>query len=230
MNILEHIENYKANKDKYSLSYLLNHYSELINKISRFFHKKNFKFSYDDIHSYGVEGFIKSIASYNIEKNRNFEWYCSMWIKAYIRKYIMNNSTPCSLTSKEVRNAYYAFHKNDQDDKSHYELKNALSNTEFDENLFFSSTLNPEEILERKQFYELFQSKIDLVKNDINEFSKYILENRILSENPETLKSISQKYNFSNQTVLANEKKIINRIKNEMKEIIKNDGIPSSLH
>lgn len=226
MDVNDKIKEFKSTNNSEILQEIIDQHSNIIEKIARFFYKRNTKLQYDDIKSSAIEGFIKAVYRFNQDVNKNFEWYSIVWMKACIRKYIMNNVSLISLTTKDSRQSYYSYYKESENNQ----LKSIIHNEEYNDSNFLSSSINQEEILERKMFFNVFNQKICEVKTSLNEFQKHILENRLLSEKPETLKNISEKFNVSNQTVYYNESKIIDMIKKKMMEIVKNDGIPMPLY
>lgn len=217
---------FQKKKNSETLRKIILENMNLVNKISSYFHKRNSNLSIDDIKSCGIEGLIKSIYKYNSEKNDNFEWYASTWIKACIKKYIMNNVTPFSITTRDGRKSFSSYYKEDKDSISHHYMNNAINSNISFEDKYMSSSLNPEETMQQKQFFNIINEKIEKIKTNLSMVEQYILDNRILAEEPKTLKEISEKYNFSNQAICYKEKKIRTKLKKEIRELIENDAIP----
>lgn len=228
MNINEYIKDYQTNKNNESLLVIFKTYEKYINNISMFFFRKNSKnnIDLDEIKSCAKEALIKAVIKYDESKNENFEYYLSLWMKAYIRKYIMNNISLFKISTEEGRNAYNSFSKSkDDESKDYFKIKNAMNAFDINDVNIYSSSYNPELILEKKEFLNFFNEKIDKIKNSSSDLDKYIIENRLLSDNPKTLQDISEIYNTSYQMIFYNEKKILNKIKKEMKPYIEKNGI-----
>jgi RNA polymerase sigma-32 factor len=228
MTINEHIKNYKDNKDNDSLLFLLNNYDKYINNISFFYYKKNYKknIDLDDIKSCAKEALIKAVLKYDESKNSNFEYYLSLWMKAFIKKFIMNNITLLKLSTEGSRKTYNSFSKS-QDTEDYTKIKNAINYVDINDVTIISSSSNPEIYLERKEFINYFDQKINKIKNSSSDLDKYIIDYRLLSSDPKTLHEISELYNTSYQMIFYNEKKIMNRIKKEMQTYVNENGIIS---
>ena len=76
---------------------------------------------------------------------------------------------------------------------------------------------SPEDILTQKNLTSLLLDNLDDFMNSLNERDSFILNNRILSEEPLSLQEIGKKYNISRERARQLEEKIIKNIKKFLK-------------
>ena len=65
----------------------------------------------------------------------------------------------------------------------------------------------------KKEKTELFSKEINSFENKISDIEKFILQERILSETPMTLETISTKFDCTNQNISYKEKKLLDKLR-----------------
>jgi RNA polymerase sigma-32 factor len=83
-----------------------------------------------------------------------------------------------------------------------------------------SSDENIEETVAEKERRDLLQKKLIVFKTRLNEKEKYILENRIMSEEPITLREIGERFNTSRESVRQLQSKITKSLTKNLKSTI----------
>jgi len=68
------------------------------------------------------------------------------------------------------------------------------------------------------EFRELLERKFADFAHKLSERDRYILEHRLIAEEPQTLQEIADRYGISREAVRVAEKKLVNKIKNYMVE------------
>lgn len=218
MTIESKIIEYQKSLSKNILDEIIQHHSTLIKSLSGYYFRKNANklFLYEDIKAVAIEGLIIAITKYNYEKNKIFEPYARLWIRAKIRQYLLKNLTPFSINDKAGRSNFCNFYKTEKNNKEEYvSFVNAVSLTYTtpDEENYMSSTITPEEDFLKKEKETLLNNEILSFKDKISDIEKFILSERILSDSPLTLEAISEQFACTNQNIAYKEKKIVEKFK-----------------
>lgn len=79
-------------------------------------------------------------------------------------------------------------------------------------------SMSQEEELEKTQETELIRENLEDVLNSLNERERYIIENRILTESPETLEDIGNRYGISRERVRQIEAAALKKIRKFLTE------------
>lgn len=218
-NIETKILEYKETSNPKILESILYEYRVLIKKISSFYFKRNLKtVLYEDIKAAATEGLILAINKYNPDKSDIFEPYARLWMKAKIREYILKNMTPFSINDTAGRHYFTNYYKTEKNESVPYlAFLNAFSLGRAadhpDEDSFQSSSISPEDSLLKKEKTELFSKEMNSFESKISDMEKFILQERILSETPMTLETISTKFDCTNQNISYKEKKLLDKLK-----------------
>lgn len=75
------------------------------------------------------------------------------------------------------------------------------------------SALNQEEVVEKSQETDLIRENLNEVLGNLNDRERYIIENRILAEKPETLEDIGSRFGISRERVRQIESAALKKIK-----------------
>lgn len=217
MTIESKIIEYQKVSNRNLLDEIIQNHSSLIKSLSGYYFRKNAKvFLYEDIKAVAIEGLIIAINKYNYEKNKIFEPYARLWIRAKIRQFLLKNLTPFSINDKAGRANFCNFYKTEKNNKEEYvSFLNAvyLTHATPDEENYMSSTISPEEDLLKKEKETLLNNEIIAFKDKITDIEKFILSERILSDSPLTLEAISEQFACTNQNIAYKEKKIVEKFK-----------------
>lgn len=76
-----------------------------------------------------------------------------------------------------------------------------------------------EDQLARQENIHILEEKIKKLRTHLNEKEIYILENRLLSDNPITLQDIGTEWGVTREAVRQMEARVMKKIKDEMSEI-----------
>lgn len=83
----------------------------------------------------------------------------------------------------------------------------------------FSSPEPPiSEELENKEFEELFREKIQAFAQGLKEKERYILEHRLIAEEPVTLQEIGDKFGITREAIRQKEKKLLHKLRTYLKK------------
>ena len=74
------------------------------------------------------------------------------------------------------------------------------------------------EKLEDEEFAELFRAKIQAFAQGLKEKERYILEHRLIAEEPVTLQEIGDKFGITREAIRQKEKKLMNKLKVYLKK------------
>jgi len=76
-----------------------------------------------------------------------------------------------------------------------------------------SSAANPDELLAAEEEVQILKDKIEILRPQLNEREKILLEERLLSEDPLTLQEIGEKYGITREAVRQAEARLMKKIK-----------------
>lgn len=80
-------------------------------------------------------------------------------------------------------------------------------------NLLKTNTLDPEKLLIYKEEKALLKHAINKVTNTLNKKESFVLEKRLLSEEPQTLSEIGKNFNLSRERIRQIENAVINKLR-----------------
>ena len=78
--------------------------------------------------------------------------------------------------------------------------------------------VDAEKLLEHSQDLQQLSENIDRIRPSLNEREKFVLDNRILSEEPLTLQEVGDKYGITREAARQMESRLIDKIKKQMLE------------
>ena len=101
--------------------------------------------------------------------------------------------------------------------------------TSGDSDLYYLETLaSTEELIDEKlaagELKSLIESKFAQFSEDLGERDRVILQQRLIAEEPLTLQAIADRYGVTREAIRVSEKKLVERVKDYMKEALK--GVP----
>ena len=77
---------------------------------------------------------------------------------------------------------------------------------------------NQEKLIEKNEVKEIIKNNINKALNNLKKRERYIIEKRILTDNPQTLESLGKKFDISRERVRQIEKSAIKKIRKVFKE------------
>ncbi len=101
--------------------------------------------------------------------------------------------------------------------------------TSGDSDLYYLETLaSTEDLIDEKlaagELKSLIESKFAQFSQDLGERDRVILQQRLIAEEPLTLQAIADRYGVTREAIRVSEKKLVERVKDYMKEALK--GVP----
>ena len=101
--------------------------------------------------------------------------------------------------------------------------------TSGDSDLYYLETLaSTEDLIDEKlaagELKSLIESKFAQFSEDLGERDRVILQQRLIAEEPLTLQAIADRYGVTREAIRVSEKKLVERVKDYMKEALK--GVP----
>jgi RNA polymerase sigma-32 factor len=87
-----------------------------------------------------------------------------------------------------------------------------------------------EETLIEKDYTEVLHKRLDDFKKQLNEKECFILENRIMAEDPMTLREIGERFNASRESIRLLESKIFRKLKKNLRASMAQLSVDKSCH
>jgi RNA polymerase sigma-32 factor len=240
----------------------------LVVKIAHEYHKAHYDLI--DLIQEGNIGLLKAVQKFDPLKGAKLSTYSSWWIKAYILKYLLNNSRLVKIgTTQAQRKLFFNLNKQqeylkakgivptsenialalDVSEKEVRDMKKRMRASD----LSFSTPLSsdesgsrtvmdtianggqsPEEIMAKDEIHTIVIQKLSQFKSQLKddllsangnsdlsrkvERELVIMEDRLLSENPLTLKKIGDRYGISRERARQLEKRLIGKLRVFLKE------------
>lgn len=197
-----------------------------------------------DLIQEGNVGLVQAVKKYNPYRGTRFSTYASFWIRAYIKKHIMDSRSIVKIgTTQGQRRLFYGLNREkrkleamgvapspqlladtlrvkaeeveDMDRRlSHADISLEQHIYEEGEETFLrlmSTDENVEEAVAEKEKKEIIKDKIGEFKKTLNEKALYILENRIMADEPRTLTEIGEKFRISRERVRQIQNKVLKK-------------------
>jgi RNA polymerase sigma-32 factor len=211
---------------------------------------KNYNVKIVDLIQEGNIGLMKAIKKFNPDRGYRLISYAVWWIKAYMQNYIIKNWSVVKISARGKHRTLFSKLLKDDDkadtyllpgrDMEHQDIKLltndikaaardfSLDATMDDDgkrsylNLLASGDSNQEELLIDKELRSNVADKIDQILPGLKGKQRYILEHRLLTEEPETLQDIGEKFGISRERV----RQIENALKDKLKTLLaeENEG------
>lgn len=197
-----------------------------------------------DLIQEGNVGLVQAVKKYNPYRGTRFSTYASFWIRAYIKKHIMDSRSIVKIgTTQGQRRLFYGLNREkrkleaigvtpapqlladtlrvkaeeveDMDQRlSHADVSLEQHIYEEGEETFLnliSTDENVEETVAEKEKQEIIKDKIREFKKSLNKKALYILENRIMADEPRTLTAIGDKFHISRERVRQIQNKVLKK-------------------
>jgi RNA polymerase sigma-32 factor len=209
-----------------------------------------------DLIQEGNVGLMRAVNKFDPEKGIKFSYYSSLWIKAYILKFIMDNWRMVKIGTTQVqRKLFYNLNKERQklimqgfdpdasmlaerlgvSEEHIIEMDQRLSASDFSLNtpigedsggathMDLQPALEPsiEEHLAAGQMADLLHSGLQTLMPQLNDKERYILQHRLLTDDPFTLREIGERYNITRERVRQIESRLLEKIRQHLSDGIK---------
>ncbi len=228
---------------------LVSSHLRLVVKIAMDFQRRWMQNGLDLIQE-GNVGLLKAVTKFDPEKGIKFSYYAAFWVKAYILKYIMDNCgcqdrTPDATEvlqpeqdarlqtwfdpTTEVLSERLGVSESEIVEMDQRLSKNDMSlNTPLGEDsdatkMDFLPTLGPgvEESIANNQIVDLLLDNLKEIRPTLNEKEATILDDRLLSEDPVTLREIGERFGVTRERVRQIEARLLVKIREHMTGRIK---------
>ena len=90
---LQLVKAWKDTEDKFALDKLIHSNIRAVKKEAKSFYGKNADLSFDDLEQEGMLGLVKAASMFDDGKNVTFLSYAMWWVRAYMRKYVMDHKS-----------------------------------------------------------------------------------------------------------------------------------------
>ena len=186
-----------------------------------------------DLIQEGNMGLLKAIHEFNPYKGVRLISYAVWWIRGAIQEYLLKQHSIVRIgTTAQQKKLFYLLRKENLPGtgtplnpplltgipkKEVEEMKNRISLKDVSLDAFSSPPIEVQEtssldqIYKDKQELQLLKETIEKVKPHLNEKELYTLENRILSNHPQTLQEIGKKFNVTREYIRQIEVKVIEK-------------------
>lgn len=176
-----------------------------------YFLEKN---QYEDMFQEGMVGLLDAARRFDPKKNIRFPTYASWWVRSFVQNYLAGER---SVKFGVVKNS--AFERNKKAKK--VPLVNCLSldqavHFDDEEGDMYNVMGSPLEPIEDTALESLWIDKINKAIIPIinkSDLKKSIFYNRLMSDNPKTLKELGDEHNLSKEAIRLNEVKILDELK-----------------
>ncbi len=221
---------YLANKNIALKNKLINHNLRLVIKIAREFNRPGY--SLIDLIQEGNIGLVNAVERFDPTKGV-FSAYASLWIRAYLFKYLLDNARMVRLgKTKAQRKLFYNLSKErakleaqgifsdaevaakigvreqdvtEMDSRLGYEM--SIDNQKFDT---FASDDLPHEAFEEAEVQHFIRQKLDVFKQRLNSVELQVLDERLL--HGDTLKEVGERLHVTRQRVSQIEIKLVQEL------------------
>ncbi len=178
-----------------------------------------------DLIQEGNIGLIQAVKRFDPFRGTRLPTYAAWWIKAYIVKFLLDNSRMVKIGTTNARRKILM---NLSREKRALEAKGIsptaqllAQNLGVDEKEIMIDTLklveqSVDEKISQGEFQHLIEQKFQEFSETLSPRDQDILKNRLIAENPQTLQQIAERYSITREAVRVAEKKLIAKLKKYM--------------
>ncbi len=199
-----------------------------------------------DLIQEGNMGLLKAINKFNPYKGVRLITYAVWWIRGAIQEYLMKHHSIVRIgTTSEQKKLFYKLRKEEipqLDSAIHTKLlsrqlgvsqkeidtmKKRLSHRDVQIDALEDKGNNTvidvegshlEEDIEQKQEIQLLKKSVNQLRPSLNTKENYILDHRILSENPLTLQEIGNQFSVTRESIRQIEARLLQKIKTQVSD------------
>ena len=197
-----------------------------------------------DLIQEGNIGLMKAVSKFNPDRGYRLISYAVWWIKAYMQNFIIKNWSMVKLRSGGRHRSLFFRADPDRDPesgrllpeksassedapRSGRDVRAALRDFSLDAmmdddgkrsflDMIPADDARADEVLARAEEHEIVTESIGLIKDALNPKERYILGHRVLSDDPETLQQIGERFGISRERVRQIEQALKKKIKRSL--------------
>jgi RNA polymerase sigma-32 factor len=217
---------YQQTGDRETAYRLVTSNLKLVVKIAMIYHKvyRNLL----DLIQEGNLGLIQAVRRFDPLRGTRLPTYAAWWIKAYILKFLLDNSRMVKIGTTNARRKILM---NLNREKRELEAKGIVPTSKLlaenlgrdDGDTHYIDTLHRmEESVDEKiahgEFRDILERKFADFAKTLSAREQEILTRRLIADEPETLQQIADRYGISREAVRVAEKKLVSKLKKYMVE------------
>ncbi len=218
---------YKEKGDLRSAQKLVTSNLRFVVKIA--YEYRNYDIKLSDLIQEGNIGLMKAVSKFDPDRGYRLISYAVWWIKAYMQNYIIRNWSVVKLRSGgRNRSLFFRASRDEPMDDEHLlpaassktledrrmgrETRIAMRDFSLDAmmddegkrtflDMVESGDESADVTLAREEERQIVSDKLDEIKESFNPKERYVLEHRVLSDDPETLQEIGSRFSISRERV-----------------------------
>lgn len=195
-----------------------------------------------DLIQEGNVGLVQAVKKYNPYKGTRFSTYASFWIRAYIKKHVMDSRSIVKMgTTQGQRRLFYGLNREKRrleamgvtpapdliantlrvkaEEVENMDQRLSHGDVSMEQTIYnegeetfinlMSIDEDVEETVAEKEKKEIIKDKVGEFKKRLTEKAVYILENRIMADEPQTLTEIGKRFQISRERVRQIQNKVL---------------------